>query len=182
MCARWISAFAEGGHRIMEPHGALLAIRRRFLAPTVLLIAVASPVTAQRAAMPPDSAPAQIRSVLRAFYLNLESHNWSALSAYVLSPKLLERRGAPGDLQMAARDRARGRGSSHATGAPVTCPSSTSPKIEAAAIQLDGDWAEVSVPRCNGASVGADEFRMLYFEDRWRFIYTDLFEAPSSER
>jgi hypothetical protein len=24
-----------------------------------------------------------------------------------------------------------------------------------------------------------DEFRMLYFENRWRFIYTDLFEAPS---
>jgi hypothetical protein len=24
-----------------------------------------------------------------------------------------------------------------------------------------------------------DEFRMLYFEERWRFIYTDLFEAPA---
>jgi hypothetical protein len=37
--------------------------------------------------------------------------------------------------------------------------------------------AEVSVPRCSGASAGGDEFRLLYFEERWRFIYTDLFEA-----
>ena len=25
-----------------------------------------------------------------------------------------------------------------------------------------------------------DEFRLLYFEDRWRFIYTDLLEAPTN--
>jgi hypothetical protein len=52
--------------------------------------------------------------------------------------------------------------------------------IDEATIGLDGDWAEVSVPRCDGASAGVDEFRMLYFEQRWRFIYTDLFEAPTS--
>jgi hypothetical protein len=50
--------------------------------------------------------------------------------------------------------------------------------IDEAAIRLDGDWADVSVPRCSGASAGVDEFGMLYFEDRWRFIYTDLFEPP----
>jgi hypothetical protein len=144
-------------------------------------MALVLPATAQQAAIQPDSAPAQIRAVLRAFYLNLESQNWGALSAYVLSPKLLERRGAPG-VQTAARDRARGRGSSHTAAAPMTCPSSTSPMVDEAAIRLDGDWAEVSVPRCSGASVGADEFRMLYFEERWRFIYTDLFEAPPAER
>jgi hypothetical protein len=54
--------------------------------------------------------------------------------------------------------------------------------VDEAAIRLDGDWAEVTVARCSGAVVGADEFRMLYFEERWRFIYTDLFEAPSSKR
>jgi hypothetical protein len=54
---------------------------------------------------------------------------------------------------------------------------SASPKVEEAAIRLDGDWAEVSVPRCSGTSSGADEFRLLYFEQRWRFIYTDLFKA-----
>jgi hypothetical protein len=158
-------------------------MRRLALAAGVLLMAVAQSGTAQRAALQPDSAQVQIRAVLRAFYLNLENQNWDALSGYVLSPKLLERRGAPGDLQMTARNRARDRGSSHAVTAPIPCPSSTSPGVERAAIRLDGDWAEVSVPRCSGASLGVDEFRLLYFEDRWRFIYTDLFEAPpTSER
>ncbi|HET7240623.1 MAG TPA: hypothetical protein VFI77_05670, partial [Gemmatimonadales bacterium] len=72
----------------------------------------------------------------------------------------------------------RGRGSSHAAVERLPCPSSSLAAVEAAAIRLDGDWAEVSVPRCSGASAGVDEFRMLYFEARWRFIYTDLFEAP----
>jgi hypothetical protein len=159
-----------------------LLARRPTLAAGVLLAALAQPAAAQRAAIQPDSAGAEIRAVLRALYLNLENHNWEALSAYVLSPKLLERRGAPGDLQMVARDRGRGRGSSHAAATPMPCPSSTSPAVAGAAIRLDGDWAEVSVPRCSGTTFGVDEFRMLYFEERWRFIYTDLFEAPLSER
>jgi len=50
--------------------------------------------------------------------------------------------------------------------------------IDEAVIRLDGDWAEVSVPRCSGPSPGVDQFGMLYFEKRWRFIYTDLFQAP----
>lgn len=157
--------------------------RRSTLAVGVLLLAVARPVTAQQPAILPDSAPSQIRAVLRAFYLNLENQNWEALAAYVLSPKLLERRGGPGDLELVARDRTRARGSAHAAVAPRTCTSSTSSMVEKAVIRLDGDWAEVSVPRCSGASSGVDEFRMLYFEERWRFIYTDLFEGPpTSER
>lgn len=146
----------------------------------VLLMAVAPAATAQQTAIPSDSAPAQIRSVLRAFYFNLANQNWDALAAYVLSPKLLERRGAPGDLQMVSRDRTRGRGSPAAVAAPRTCPSSASPMIDEAAIRLDGDWAEVSVPRCDGSSPGVDEFGMLYFENRWRFIYTNLFQGPPS--
>jgi hypothetical protein len=153
--------------------------RRTAVAAAGLLMALALPAAAQRAALQPDSAQARIRTVLRAFYLNLESRNWEALAAYVLSPKLLERRGAPGDLQAAARDRARTRGSTRPAAEPVACSSSTSPMVDKAAIRLDGDWAEVSVPRCIGTSAGTDEFRLLYFEERWRFIYTDLFEAPT---
>jgi hypothetical protein len=124
--------------------------------------------------MSPDSAQSQIRSVLRAFYLHLESQNWEALSPYVLSPKLLERRGAA---------RARGRGSSHAASTPRQCPAKPAASIDEAAIRLDGDWAEVSVPRCSGALAGVDELRMLYFEERWRFIYTDLFDgSPKGEQ
>ena len=156
-----------------------MPMRRLHVAAGVLLMTLAQVVTAQEAAIPPDSARAQIRAVLRAFYFNLENQNWEALSTYVLSPKLLERRGAPSDLQMVARDRGRSRASSHADTASRACPSRTSPKVDEAAIRLDGDWAEVSVSRCSGASSGVDEFRMLYFEERWRFIYTDLFEAPA---
>ena len=50
-----------------------------------------------------------------------------------------------------------------------------------AVIGLDGDWADVSVPRCSGPSPGVDHFGMLYFEQRWRFIYTELFQEQPSE-
>jgi hypothetical protein len=133
-------------------------------------------MTAQEATQP-DSARSQIRAVLRAFYLHLENQNWEALSPYVLSPKLLERRGGPEDLRTVARDRTRGRGSSHVTSTPRACSAKPSVWIDEATIRLDRDWAEVSVPRCSGASAGVDELRLLYFEERWRFIYTDLFDG-----
>jgi hypothetical protein len=146
----------------------------------VLLVSVAPAAAAQGTVIEQDSARAQIHVVLRAFYLNLANQNWDALAAYVLSPKLLERRGGPGNLQMAARDRTRGRGTPPALAVPRTCPPSASPMISEADIRLDGDWAEVSVPRCSGPSPGVDEFGMLYIEKRWRFIYTDLFEGRSA--
>ena len=147
----------------------------------ILLTVLSGPATAQEGALSPDSARTQIRSVLRAFYLHLETRNWEALSPYVLSPKLLERRGAPGDIQMVPKDRARGRGSSHAASTPRQCPGKPAALVDEALIQLDGDWAEVSVPRCSGASAGVDELRMLYFEQRWRFIYTDLFDGSAND-
>jgi hypothetical protein len=152
--------------------------QRWTLATAILLVVLVHPGVARETASEPDSAVVQIRAVLRAYYLNLANQNWDALSTYVLSPKLLERRGAPGDLQMVAKGRTRGRGSSHETARPSLCSSSPSPAVADAAIHVDGDWAEVSVARCNGTSSGVDEFRMLYFENRWRFIYTNLFEAP----
>ena len=85
---------------------------RLTLALALLSMAGPRPAMAQDAPVAPDSAPAEIRLVLRAFYLNLANQNWDALAAYVLSPKLLERRGAPGDAWMVARDRARTRESS----------------------------------------------------------------------
>jgi len=51
--------------------------------------------------------------------------------------------------------------------------------VDQAAITLDGDWAEVSVPRCAGTAVGADEFRFIRFERRWRVIYIALFREGS---
>ena len=145
----------------------------------LLLMAAPRPAIAQTSAIAPDSARAQIRLVLRAFYLNLASQNWDALAAYVLSPKLLERRGAPGDLQLVARGRTRSRSAPSAAAAPPACRPSASPMIDEAVIRLDGDWAEVSVPRCSASSPGVDQFGMLFFEKRWRFIYTDLFQEPA---
>src|SRR5262245_15613909 len=109
---------------------------RLTLALAALLIA-ASGASAQDTAPAPDSARTQIRSVLRAFYLHYENQNWDALAAYVLSPKLLERRGAPGDAQMVTRDRTRSRGASAALAEPPVCPSSASPMIDQAVIHVD---------------------------------------------
>lgn len=154
--------------------------RRLRLSAVMLLTVLPRLASAQEAVIPPDSAQSQIRAVLRAFYLHLENRNWDALSPYVLSPKLLERRGGPAEVAMVAKDRTRGRGSSHAASPPRTCPAKPSALIDEAAIRLDGDWAEVSVPRCIGDSAGVDELRLLYFEQRWRFIYTDLFDGSTS--
>jgi hypothetical protein len=63
----------------------------------MLLMALPRLATAQEVVIPSDSAQSQIRAVLRAFYLHLGNKNWEALSPYVLSPKLLERRGGPED-------------------------------------------------------------------------------------
>jgi hypothetical protein len=145
----------------------------------LLVTATPPAATAQAVTETPDSARAQISPVLRAFYFNLASHNWDALAAYVLSPKLLERRGVREDLQFVARDRTRSRSSpGNAVAAPRVCPSIGSSSIDEAVIRLDGDWADVAVPRCSGTLPGVDQFGMLYFEKRWRFIYTELFERP----
>ncbi|HEX5915676.1 MAG TPA: hypothetical protein VFY54_21440, partial [Rubrobacter sp.] len=68
--------------------------RRLALVTGLLLMVLSRPATAQGPTVSPDSARSEIRTVLRAFYLHLENQNWDALSPYVLSPKLLERRGS----------------------------------------------------------------------------------------
>ena len=132
-------------------------------------------------AQAPDSASAQIRAVLRAYYSNYEAGNWDALASYVLSPKLMERRGAPADSALVLKDRTRSRTVAHAVSAPAQCPSSASPMVNDAAIRVDGDWADISVARCVGAIGGVDEFRMMYFEKRWRFIYTDMADGAEAQ-
>src|SRR4051812_10938319 len=83
--------------------GALLQTPRVMLTLGVLLLVVAPASAAQGTAVEQDSARAQIQAVLRAFYLNLANQNWDALAAYVLSPKLLERRGRPRGVPKAGR-------------------------------------------------------------------------------
>jgi hypothetical protein len=159
-----------------------MALRKDNLLAAALLLSVPRLMMAQEVVIAPDSAQSAVRAVLRAFYLHLEQRNWDALSPYVLSPKLLERRGGSGEAQVVGRNKTHGRGSPHAASTPRTCPATPSASVDEAVIRVDGDWAEVSVPRCNGATPGVDELRMLYFEERWRFIYTDLFDgSPTAE-
>lgn len=135
-----------------------------------------SPATAQGGGGSADTAREEIRAVLRAYYQNLQAGNWDALASYVLSPKLMERRGGPADSAQVWRDRSRQRVLAHAAAAPAHCPSPASPMLDQAVIQIDGDWADVSVPRCAADTGGFDELQLMFFEHRWRFIYTDMFQ------
>jgi hypothetical protein len=137
----------------------------------VALIAVTGTATAQQSAIQPDSARAQIQSTLRAFYFNLEHQDWEALTADILAAKVVASRTAP-VMPTSETD-------------PVPCSANAPARVSHAAMQLDGGWAEVSVPRCTVASAGADEFRLIHFEQRWRIVGIRLFQEPlavSSDR
>jgi hypothetical protein len=155
-----------------------MSIRRIAVTAAGMLMALALPATAQRAAVQQDSAEAQLRGVLRSFYFNLAHQDWEAIAADVLSAKVVASRPAPASLQMANRDPARTGRVGGPAGEPVACSSSSSAVVDGAAIHVDGDWAGVSVPRCGVVSAGADVFRLIHFEQRWRLVYIDLFEEP----
>jgi hypothetical protein len=152
-----------------------MQLRRAALALVTLLVAAASTAAAQQAQAQRDSTRAQIQRTLRAFYFNLAHNDWEALTADILPAKVVAHRSAPEALAMAARS---------AAGAPVECASPETPSIDGAIILLDGDWAEVSVTRCTEPR-GADQFRLIRFDRRWRFVHIDMFAEPqllSSER
>ena len=130
--------------------------------------------TAQQSPIRPDSARAQIHTSLRAFYFNLAHQDWEALTADILAAKVVAHRPAPEALVLAAS------ATSLVAEERATCSSNRAALVEQALITLDGNWAEVSVPRCTAAVAGADEFRLIHFEQRWRFVFIDLFEGPAS--
>jgi hypothetical protein len=153
--------------------------RRTALALASLLIAATASAAAQQAPAQRDSTRAQIHGTLRAFYFNLAHDDWEALAADILPAKVVAHRSAPEALVMAARSAA-----GAPAGAPVECDSPATPSIDGAIITLAGDWAEVSVPRCTEPR-GADEFRLIRFDRRWRFVHIELFQEPlhlSTER
>lgn len=153
--------------------------RRASVALAAVLMTPALPATAQQSAVQADSARAQIHTSLRAFYFNLAHQDWEALSADILPAKVVAHRPAPEAMVMAAASRDRGGGALSPTNESVACSSKATALVGQASIALDGDWAEVSVPRCTVALAGADEFRLIHFEGRWRFVYISLFEAPT---
>jgi hypothetical protein len=138
---------------------------------TLVLSAWTASATAQQSSIRPDSARAQIHTSLRAFYFNLAHQDWEALTADILAAKVVAHRPAPEAMVLAAS------GASSPVDGPAAC-SSNRALVDRAIITLDGNWAEVSVPRCSAALAGADQFRLIHFEERWRFVYIDLYEEP----
>jgi len=123
---------------------------------------------AQETATAPDSSA--IHTTLRAFYFNLAHRDWEAIASQVLPAKVVAHRPAPEAMVAAAE-----------SPAPLDdgadCP--THPG-DLARITTEGDWAEVSVARCQEGKRGEDEFRLIHFEQRWRIVYIDLFEERLS--
>jgi|GEM_PF-1448166 len=110
-----------------------------------------------------DSSQAQIRQTLRAFYFNLAHGDWEALTADILAAKIVAHRSPPAAKLSLSPD-------------PPVCANRNGPQVDQAAMALAEDWAEVFVPRCGAALAGGDEFRMIHFEERWRFVAIHLFE------
>jgi hypothetical protein len=154
----------------------------RFRTPIALLaglVAATSTGTAQQPEAQLDSVRQEIQTTLRSFYFNLARRDWEALTADILAAKVVAHRPAPEELLAAgSRLRAQPAGGGLSLGdRPRSCPSDETPLVDQAKVTLDGDWAEVSVPRC-AAQSGADEFRLICLERRWRIIYIHLFQAP----
>jgi len=148
-----------------------MSLPRAPLVVALVLSAWTVSATTQQSPIQPDSARAQIHTSLRAFYFNLAHQDWEALTADILAAKVVAHRPAPEALVLAAASA----GASSLAGEPA-CTSNQAALVDRAIITLDGSWAEVSVPRCTAALAGADEFRLIHFEERWRFVYIDLYD------
>ena len=118
------------------------------------------------AAVAQESDSSAIHTTLRAFYFNLAHHDWEAIASQVLPAKVVAHRLAPQAMLAAAESPAPLDDAPHCSKGPS----------DLARITTDGDWAEVSIARCEGGMRGADEFRLLHFEQRWRILYIDLFQ------
>jgi hypothetical protein len=122
-----------------------------------LLFTGALAATAPARAQDPIADTAGIHAALRAFYYSLGHRDWEAIAGQVLSAKVVAHRPPPD--AMVAAEAAEGRA------AGLACGESR--------VMMDGAWAEVSVARCLGTARGADEFRLIRFERRWRIVYID---------
>jgi hypothetical protein len=130
------------------------------------LLAVIDTAGAQQNPEPSDSTRTQIHRTIRAFYYNLAHGDWEALAADILPAKVLAHRAAPWASVAVAP-----------SSVDAGCPSAATPIVEQAAITVQGDRAAVSVPRCTGPG-GLDQFRLVRFERRWRFVHIELFREP----
>jgi hypothetical protein len=153
--------------------------RRTLLTLVAALLIPVAVVSGQEPPAQLDSIRAQIHTSLRAFYFNLAHQDWEALTADILAAKVVAHRPAPAAMVAAAAAPSREVRVSQPNDRKA-CSWSAAPMVDQAVMLLDGDWAEVSVPRCGTVDGGRDEFRLIYFEQRWRIVYIDLFQEPLS--
>jgi hypothetical protein len=143
------------------------------LAFAVLVAGAGNGAAAQESTADRGGAAAEIRGRLRSFYFNLAHNDWEALTADILAAKVVAHRPRPESLLVEGESppqpglSARG----------ARCSGSESVSIEQAVITLEDEWAAVTVPLC-APVVGHDEFRLIRFDGRWRFVSVHLFQQP----
>jgi hypothetical protein len=115
-----------------------------------------------------DVERAEINSILRRFYFNLDHRDWEALTSDVLAAKVMAHRPVPTSLLTAF-----GSDSSRVAVERPTCRRNL-PGVDQAVLARSEDWVEVVVPRCPAGLAGADRFRLVRFENRWRFVHIQL--------
>jgi mannosidase alpha-like ER degradation enhancer 2 len=123
----------------------------------------------QESATSPDSASrAQIRNALRAFYYDRTHGDVNALLDGMLGSKVDANRNAPFEAIVAS--------DSLASDFAVSCLPNA--PIDQAVIEIRGNWAHVSVPRCGATASASDQFRMIRLEGRWRFVDFRVLDPP----
>jgi hypothetical protein len=140
---------------------------------TAVLVAGSSTGAAAQGLTAAPSEAAEIGGRLRSFYFNLAHHNWDALTGDILAAKVVAHRPPPQSLLFGK----------HSLVQPVpsrlvVCSDSDPVSVEQAVISVQGDWAEVTVPHC-APVLGWDEFRLIRFGGRWRFVAVHLFQRAS---
>ena len=136
-----------------------------------LMLGSGTAAAAQEATVVPTGAAAEIGGRLRAFYFNLGHNDWDALTADILAAKVVAHRRPPERLLLAPLTPP-GTASSPAE---KVCPGAVA--VEQAVITVEGDWAGASVPHCGPVSLH-DEFRLIQFAGRWRFVSIHLSQQP----
>lgn len=146
-----------------------MLICRRSLALVAALVAFSETGAAQQSPTSPDSASrVEIRIALREFYYNRAHGNSNALLIDMLGSKVDANRNAPFEAIVAS--------DTFPANPHISCLPDA--PIDRAIIDLKGNWAHVSVPRCGAAESAADQFRMIRLEERWRFVDFHLIDPP----
>jgi hypothetical protein len=137
-----------------------------------LMLAGGTKAAAQEATTVRNEAHAEIGARLRSFYFNLAHNDWEALTADILAAKVVAHRPVPESLLLGSDTPA-----TPLSLAERVCSRGQSTSIHDAVITVQGDWAEAVVPHCARGSRN-DEFRLIRFAGRWRFIAIQLSQQP----